>query len=67
MFCFSEEPLYKISKEKAEEKKLEHQVRKGTFHTHAIGRPEYFDFLENPGSCTNLWIYQTSFFKSSSE
>ncbi|PSN63108.1 hypothetical protein BS50DRAFT_648548 [Corynespora cassiicola Philippines] len=45
-----EEPLYKISKEKAEEKKLEHQVRagKGTLYTHAIGRPEYLDTLEKP-------------------
>ena len=48
------EPTYNISKETAEKKGVEHQVRagKGTKYEHHIGRPEYIDSLEKPVSPT---------------
>ncbi|KAJ4372305.1 hypothetical protein N0V83_004079 [Neocucurbitaria cava] len=44
------EPLYKISKEVASEKGIEHQVRagKGMQYGHVVGRPEYLDRLDRP-------------------
>lgn len=46
------EPLYKISKQTASEKGIEHQVRagKGMLYGHVIGRPEYLDQFDKPVS-----------------
>jgi len=46
------EPLHSISKKKAEEKGVQHQVRagKGTKYEHYVGRPEYVDSLDKPVS-----------------
>ena len=51
-FIAPKEPLYKISKETASEKGVEHQVRagKGMQYGHAVGRPEYLDRLDKPVS-----------------
>ncbi|CAO2656854.1 Nn.00g056570.m01.CDS01 [Neocucurbitaria sp. VM-36] len=49
-FIAPKEPLYKISKETASEKGIEHQVRagRGMQYGHAVGRPEYLDRLDKP-------------------
>lgn len=53
------EPLYKISKEEAQKKGVQHQVRagKGMRYGHTVGRPEYVDSLDKPVSTQPILPY----------
>lgn len=52
LFILPKEPLHNISREVANEKGIEHQVRpgEGARYGHLVGRPEYLDSFEKPVS-----------------